>query len=69
MISNQNIPSFQGILVCCTCASTWQPAGYICPILQSAMPKRPRSEDEENYSGQLVKTHVSQREVNQGVLR
>ena len=33
------------------------------------MPKRPRSEDEENYSGQLVKTHVSQREVNQGVLR
>ena len=32
------------------------------------MPKRARSDDEENFSC-LVKTHVSQREVNLGVLR
>lgn len=33
------------------------------------MPKRARSDDDENYSGGLVKTHVSQKEVNLGVLR
>lgn len=32
------------------------------------MPKRARSEDEENYSS-LVKTHISEKEVNQGVLK
>ena len=32
------------------------------------MGKRPRSEDDENY-GCLVKTHVSEKEVNMGVLQ
>jgi len=32
------------------------------------MPKRLRSEDEENYSG-LLKNHISEREVNTGVLK
>ena len=27
------------------------------------MPKRARSDDDENYSGGLVKTHISQKEV------
>ena len=34
------------------------------------MPKRPRSEDDENYEGHgLLKTHISQKEVNMGVLQ
>ena len=34
------------------------------------MPKRRRSEDEENSGGHgLLKTHVSQKEVNMGVLQ
>ena len=34
------------------------------------MGKRPRSEDDENYGGHgLLKTHVSEREVNMGVLQ
>ena len=32
------------------------------------MPKRLRSEDEENFGG-LVKNHISDREVNMGVLK
>ena len=32
------------------------------------MPKRRRSEDEENSGHGLLKTHVSQKEVNMGVL-
>ena len=32
------------------------------------MPKRSRSEEEENYSG-LIKNHISEREVNNGVLK
>ena len=33
------------------------------------MGKRPRSEDDDDFGGCLVKTHVSEREVNLGVFQ